>query len=129
MLRIDITNSIIGVGVGGADEVTEYLDEKAVEDDPTSTRQESFKGARDWGRVAMVGLGFLGQALNVMPKEATALWQSSLPLVTKSAIRAVRKARVTEQVSTRTYSEPRVPASPGAPRSRVTWRPKIVEAQ
>ena len=145
-MRIDIMNTVIGAAAGGADEVLEWMDRKAVEDDPASTRLEPLKGTRDWGRIVLAAVGFVGQAMDFMPHQAAALAQSQMPLLVKTASMAVRNVKVTEtkmesRMTSRQYSTTRTRTP--APASRVNigdrgdqgsrgtgmaWRPKLVGA-
>jgi len=83
-MRISILNVGIGVGAGAVDEGMEYLDEK-------QERTEPFKTWTDWSRVALTGLGYLGQAFNFFPAIAAPLAQSEVTLLTKSIGRVVRE--------------------------------------
>ena len=140
-MKIDVVNVMIGVGAGLGDEVFEWMDREAIkgaaDKGEISTRNHPLKGVRDWGRIGMVGLGFLGQAMDFYPKQASALAQSSMPLLVKTASAAMRNVKTTEEEikdaaapieagRTRAYSQPGV-ASATSSRSRVTWRPKAVE--
>lgn len=82
-MKIEATKVVVGVAVGGIDEVFVWRDQEA-------GRIEPFRTVQDWGRTALTALGYLGQAFNFYPGIAAPLAQSQVPLFTKSVISAIR---------------------------------------
>jgi len=119
-MKISVQNVLIGVGAGAVDEVLEHLDETA--DTP---RTEAFTRWTDLGRIALTALGYLGQAMNIMPEFAAPLAQSEVTLLTKSVGKKLRESLTTSSSVAPTHSNVQIPASPGR---RVAWKPKAVRA-
>lgn len=82
-MRIEATNVIVGVVAGVADTGLIALDER-------QGWAESYKNSREWGRIGLCLIGYLGQALNFYPRAMSALAQSEITLVTKSAADLIR---------------------------------------
>lgn len=102
-MKIEATKVIIGVAVGGLDELLDRRDLGAV-----PKRVEPFRTVRDWGRTALTALGYLGQAFDFYPDIAAPLAQSQVPLFTKSVIGAVlpREEKAVERRVNRVQSNP-----------------------
>ena len=96
-MKIVLTNVVVGVGVGGVDELLIWQDEKG-------GRAELFKTWRDWGRIGMTVLGYLGLATNNFAKYAEPVAQSATPLMTKTIIQAIRGIGTEEATTSRTRS-------------------------
>lgn len=108
-MRIELTHVLVGVGVGGLDEVLERQD-------ADNGRTETIKKWSTWSRAGLVALGFLGQAMDIMPREAAAVAQSELPLLTKTALAEVWKKKVVASGANRFLG---TPAPVGTPASRI----------
>lgn len=96
-MKIVTSNVIVGVGAGIVDTGLIALDEN-------QGWGEAYKNAREWGRIALCLLGFLGQSQNWMPNEMAALAQSEVPLVTKSLADVVRTRVFTQGMASTTRS-------------------------
>lgn len=108
MAKINIVNSVIGVAVGGADEFFEWQDE-------TNGRVENFKMWRDYYRIGAVALPAVALMTNTYAKYAEPVYQSALPLLTKSVIKTIRSATGTTMsrraIPTRSVAVSRSPIS------------------
>lgn len=104
-MRIEGTKVVIGVAVGGLDEVFVWRDQEG-------GRTEPFRTVKDWGRTALTVLGYLGQAFDFYPGLTAPLAQSQVPLFTKSVIGAVRH-------------QPEEDKAPVARQSRVRHVPRV----
>lgn len=96
-MKIVFTNVLVGAGVGGVDELLIWQDENG-------GRTENFRTWKDWGRIGMTVLGYLGMMTNTFAKIAEPVAQSATPLMTKTIIRSIRGAvgeEVTETASMR----------------------------
>ncbi len=97
--RINIVNTVIGVGVGVADEVLADMDIETAKTAPTKVGP--LKGKQGIGRMAMLGVGLAGMIFDVMPEQATALYQSALPGMTKAVYKYIKLQ--SKPVAERTY--------------------------
>lgn len=123
-MKVEIKNVVIGVGVGGADELLEWQDRERVKKNPKANAP--FKNLTDWGRVIILAAGYAGQVFNFMPSEAAATAQSELPLVVKSVARAVRESQKTAATTATTSSSYRPHAvSPSS--QGIAWRPVAIQ--
>ena len=113
-MPIDIGRSLTSVGVGLADVVMEWWDEN-------EGRTESFKTAKDIGRVVIAGLGYGLQVF--MPRQAKlgeTLALSATPLLVLSIAKPVRESFKKGAATEAAYAPRRrahapVPAPAGAP--------------
>ena len=113
-MAIDIGRSLTSAAVGLADEVMEWWDEN-------EGRTESFKTAKDIGRLVIAGVGYGLQVF--MPRQARlgeTLALSATPLLVKSIAKPVRasfkKGAATEAAYTpRRRANAPVPAPAGTP--------------
>ena len=117
-MRIDMMDVVMGIGVGGVDEVLAIQDADA-------GRVESFKTWSDFFRIGAVALGFLGMTVDMFPKFAKPVAQSATPLLTKSVIQAFRSSSMTSQAN-RTAIADRT--STNIRKSRVGWKPQGIVA-
>jgi len=83
MARINMMDVGVGVGVGALDFLMERQDTSAA-------RTESFRTWTDISRLAVAGLGYLGQIFDFAPGISKALAMSATPLLTKSVMKAAR---------------------------------------
>lgn len=119
-MPIDVVRSLTSAGVGVLDEGLEWWDDKA-------GRTESFRTARDLGRLAIAGLGYGLQVF--MPRQARlgeTLALSATPLLTKSIARPVRSAvasRAGEQAFRPRRRAPTPAGNPPAPPPPPAGRP------
>lgn len=108
-MKIEATKVVVGVAVGGLDEVFVWRDQEG-------ERTEPFKTVKDWGRTALTALGYLGQAFDFYPGITAPLAQSQVPLFTKSVISAIRHQQ---------DQQPGDGISKGSNVSRVAEYPKV----
>lgn len=91
-MRIELSAVAVGVGAGAVDELAER-------NDAEKGRTETTKKWSTWTRFGLLALGYIGQAMNVMPDYAASLAQSQLPLATKTAMNVVMKPKVSSSLS------------------------------
>jgi len=101
MGKIEWKNVLVGVGVGGADEVLGYWDEKS--------GRTGLGTAVNIGRAAMVALGALGVATGYFHKYAEPVMNAATPLLTKSVIQAIRN-QVNSGATTARLSQMNIPS-------------------
>lgn len=82
-MRIEPVKVIMGVGAGAVDTGLIALDDRQGWATP-------YKNSREWGRIGLCLIGYLGQALNWFPHPMSALAQSEVTLVTKSVAELIR---------------------------------------
>lgn len=81
-MRINAVNMVIGAGVGLADELGEKFD-------GDRGNVNVFSGVTDWGRVGITVAAYAGQAMNFQPEICKTLAQSTIPLATKTVVKAI----------------------------------------
>ena len=120
MPGIDFMKTGVAVGVGVLDEALEWWDER-------QGRTDSFRTAKDIGRLAGAGLGYAIQIF--WPRQARlgeALALSTTPLLVKSIAKPLREA-MTTTASQRTFVPRRRAPAPAASPSMPVGLPVVVE--
>ena len=121
MAKIDLTNAVIGVAVGGIDQFLEERDAAAVPARTIESQKWTF-----WFRAGAVALGYLGELMNQQSRYAVPLAQSTVPLLTKSIYRMVTKSTTPAAV----VSRPRTLGMTHNPGTRIerSYQPEFEQA-
>ena len=114
-MRINVANTVIGVGAGVVDEVVERYDSNRGNTD-------AFSGLLGWSRVGVAALAYAGQLTNIQPQMCKTLGQSVTPLATKTLVKAIMQTTGFGSHAATTRKVNRV-VSTNLGGGRVTWKP------